>query len=99
MLRKVGPAGEKLLPRDLNPKIKEQIAAAVRPAESSFPAQSPLPTPDKADKAVAKSANGQMLQPRGHDELHTAASGQLCRQNEGSFDLTSSLLAGSICSP
>ena len=31
---KVGPAVEKLLPRDINPKIKEQIDAAIKPAGS-----------------------------------------------------------------
>jgi hypothetical protein len=52
---KLGAAVEKLLPKDLNPKIKEQIEAATKP-----PGSPPLPADERraAAKSAAESAQG-----------------------------------------
>ena len=50
--KEVGAAVEKLLPKDLNPKIREQIGAAVKPPGSPpLPADQSRVAPDSAAKS------------------------------------------------
>ena len=76
---KAGPAVEKLLPRSLNPKIKEQLETAMNPAESP---------PNPAQSASIRDAQSEVFHTddnldKGHDRDLCLGAQRMSQQQEG----------------